>query len=259
MPITQSFDPDGEEVISPYQTAHHIASFPETMIVTFQPKTFAVLLELYAVTPIADLYLEEAVDQDLPIYPGRAYTFDYRGTTLGACLSPVGAPTTVAVLEKAIALGTRSFVVFGSCGALVPNVAAQGIIVPTSAYRDEGTSYHYAPASDYISVDTADRTAEILSELAIPHTSGKVWTTDAFFRETTTNLAKRVSEGCIAVDMETSALAALAQFRHVAIHQFLYAADSLTEDEWDPRILGNLPREQRARYIQMAVEIALRL
>ena len=29
-------------------------------------------------------------------------------------------------------------------------------MVPTDAYRDEGTSYHYAPASDYIEIKNAD-------------------------------------------------------------------------------------------------------
>lgn len=258
MPITESFDP-GEEIISPSQTVHPVDGFPETMVMTFQPKTFAVLLDRCAKRPIAGLHLEETTGQEAPTSPGLVYTFDHAGRTLGACLSPVGAPTTVALLEKAIALGTRTFVVFGSCGALVPDLAEQGIIVPTTAYRDEGTSYHYAPASDYVNVESAPKTAQILSELGIPHTLGKVWTTDAFYRETNTNLAKRVSEGCIAVDMEASALAALAQFRGVAIHQFLYAADSLAETEWDSRILGTLPAEPRARYIQIAAEIAVRL
>lgn len=43
----------------------------------------------------------------------------------------------------------RNCIVFGSCGALT-DLPDGHIILPTHAYRDEGTSYHYAVAEDYI-------------------------------------------------------------------------------------------------------------
>ena len=259
MAITQSFDPYTSQIISPAQLIDADKTLPQTMILTFQPRTFAVFLSEYDTTPLPGLYLEEEVESDSPARVGQARAFEYDGRTLAGCLAPVGAPGTVALVEKAIAYGTRTFVVFGTCGALSPDIASGGLIVPSSAYRDEGTSYHYAHASDYIPIATAAKTASLLTELGIAHTVGKVWTTDAFFRETQANMARRVAEGCIAVDMEASALAAVAQFRSVAVHQFLYAADSLTDKEWDPRILGSLPAEPRAAYIRIAAELAVRL
>ena len=259
MPITQSFDPYTAEMISPGHMVKPVDGVPETIIVTFQPRTFAAFLDQYDATYIASVPLEEAVDDPAPTATGRIHTFTHAGHTLGAYLSPVGAPAAVGVMEQAIAIGVRRFVVFGTCGALVPTVATGGLIVPTFAYRDEGTSYHYTHPGDYIAVSTAARTAAILDELGIPHTSGKVWTTDGFFRETRGNLEKRVRDGCLAVDMETSALAALAAFRGVAVHQFLYAADTLADDAWDAGILGRLPAEPRARYLRIAAEIAVRL
>jgi uridine phosphorylase len=259
MAITESFDPQTPALILASEITRPLDGFPATMVVTFQPKTFAVLLEEYETRPLAQLSLEEAVEGAPPLWPGQACDLDYGGRRLAACLSPIGAPGAVGLFELALAQGVKQFVVFGTCGGLSADLVAGGIIVPTEAYRDEGTSYHYAPASDYITVATASRTATILSELGIPHTAGRVWTTDAFFRETQANLARRIEDGCIAVDMEVSALAAFAQFRGVAVHHFLYTADSLTEAEWDARTLGNLPAEPRARYVKIALELASRL
>jgi len=258
MPITTSFDPYTPEVITPAQTIQPVEGFPDTIIVTFQPKTIATLEQEYDTRPVTRIVLEEAIGQDQLTTPGNVHTFSHNGRTLGAYLSPIGAPGTVAAMEQAIAHGARRFVVFGTCGALVPGVAVGGVIVPTAAYRDEGTSYHYAAPSDYLAVATAAKTEAVLTELGVPHTLGRVWTTDAFYRETQSNMAKRVAEGCVAVDMETSALAALAQFRNVAIHHFLYAADNLING-WDPGILGSLPAEPRARYVRIAAELAVRL
>ena len=254
MAITDTFDPMSPEVITAAQMMRSVDGFPHTMIVTFQPNTFSVLLGMFETQPLAKLNLEE--DHDTESLVGQAFSFEVDGQRFSTCLSPVGAPTTVALLEQAVAQGTRSFVVFGTCGALVPNLPHGGVIVPTEAYRDEGTSYHYAESSDYISIATADRTASILANLGIPHAAGRVWTTDAFFRETKAGVAKRVADGCLAVDMEASAMAAFAQFRNVEVYQFLYTADNLADDTWDPRLLGTLPAEPRARYVTLAVKIA---
>ena len=45
--------------------------------------------------------------------------------------------------------------------------------------------------------------------------------------------------GCVCVDMECSAVAALAQFRGKDIYQFFYAADNLDSEAWDIRSLNN--------------------
>ena len=41
-------------------------------------------------------------------------------------------------------------------------------MVPTEAYRDEGTSYHYAPASDYITVKNSDKVAAFMEQAGLP-------------------------------------------------------------------------------------------
>ena len=110
-------------------------------------------------------------------------------------------------------LDTKKFVVFGGAGCLNKEIAHGKVMVPDWAYRDEGTSYHYAPAADYIRVKNAPLVARFMEENGIPHVLGRTWTTDAFFRETRDNMQRRKAEGCISVEMECAALQAVCDFR----------------------------------------------
>jgi uridine phosphorylase len=74
-----------------------------------------------------------------------------------------------------------------------------------------------------------------LSSQQIPHVVGRTWTTDAIYRETRTKARQRVEEGCVVVDMEASALFAIARFRGVTLGQLLLAGDSLAGETWDHR------------------------
>ena len=96
----------------------------------------------------------------------------------------------------------------GSCGVLDQSIQADKIIIPSSALRDEGTSYHYAPASDEVSYDeTLLLTMEnALNKSGIEHIRTKAWTTDAFYRETAAKVKRRLEAGAKVVDMEASAI-----------------------------------------------------
>ena len=88
-------------------------------------------------------------------------------------------------------------------------------IIPTQAYRDEGLSYHYATAADYIDIKSSDKLAEVFKELRLPYVQGRVWTTDAIYRETKTAVAKRKNDGCIAVEMELAGMQAVCDFHEI--------------------------------------------
>jgi uridine phosphorylase len=187
------------------------------------------------------------------------YRITYKGTDIAVYCTTVGGSATAGLLEKMISKGCEKFVFFGSCGVLNREIAAKSLIVPTAAYRDEGTSYHYAPASEYIEVKTAPRLAEILTELSLPHVCGRTWTTDAIYRETRGNMERRKADGCLTVEMECASLMAVAAFRGVDVYQFLYAADNLDAEEWDARTLGSLPQESREKFLRIALEVAVRV
>ncbi len=172
----------------------------------------------------------------------------------------VGSAGAAGQLEELISLGCDRFVVCGGAGVLVPEVAVGHLIVPTSALRDEGASYHYAPPSREIAADPHAVAALVdgLTRRGIPHRTAKTWTTDGFYRETRAKVARRVAEGCVTVEMEAAAFFAVAQFRGVALGQLLYGGDDLSGPQWSDRE-WNSRAEIRANLVDLALELVLEL
>jgi uridine phosphorylase len=191
--------------------------------------------------------------------PIPIYRVSVDGESYAAYLSLIGGPAAVGIMEEVIGFGGRRFLFFGSCGVMDSDILSGHIAVPTAAYRDEGTSYHYLRPSAYVDIPTAERLAAILQDLGVPYHLTRTWTTDAFYRETRGNMAKRRAEGCRVVDMECASTAALALFRGVEFYQYLYGADSLDGDAWDPRDLLETHDKGGGVIVDLALEIARRL
>ena len=252
MSLFDTFDPDSEEIVSRElpKWFNRPEDFPETVIMTFSDKTFRELKSLCPTEVVATL----RVCRDVPIYK-----LNWNGRSIGIFQTLLGGAGTAGLLEEALALGAKQVLLYGSCGVLDSALAAGRLILPTQAYRDEGTSYHYMPVGDYVDIPTAERLGEIFDGLRLPYVKGRVWTTDAFYRETRNNMEKRRADGCIAVDMECASAMAVAQFRGVPAYQFLYAEDCLDGDAWDPRTLGKQPASGYEKYLRIALEAASRL
>ena len=156
-------------------------------------------------------------------------------------------------------MGARKVVAVGGCGAISSDVGAGDVVVPTEAVRDEGTSFHYVPPSRTIAADPEGVAAAValLDERNVRHTTGKVWTTDAIYRETRARVDRRRAEGCVVVDMEASAFFAVARFRGIRFAQLLYGGDDLSGETWDERSWTVSP--SRALTFDLAVELATRL
>ena len=171
------------------------------------------------------------------IGPNAVYTLEHAGVRVALAHPGVGAPLAAAFLEELIGLGGATFVAVGGAGALVPTLTLGHAIVPTSAVRDEGTSYHYLAPSREVEPTPAvvEAILATLRERDVPFVTGKTWTTDAVYRETRSTAARRIAEGCVCVEMEAAACFAVARFRGVAFGQLLYAGDDLSGDVWDDR------------------------
>jgi uridine phosphorylase len=172
----------------------------------------------------------------------------------------VGAPIAAGFLEEVIAAGGRSFVAVGGAGALLPDLVLGHPVVVESAVRDEGTSYHYAAPARVIDADEAGIAAlgETLDAADVGHVTGRTWTTDAFYREPRTRIARRIEEGCLVVEMEAAAFIAVARFRGVRLGHLLYAGDSVAGAEWDERGWFKAT-DIRSRLFDLAATAALRL
>lgn len=172
----------------------------------------------------------------------------------------VGAPAAVTVLEEAIALGVRDILVVGTGGSLQPALPIGALIVPTSAIREDGTSFHYMPAGVELAPDPtlAQALAEEVVALGGGVAFGPVWTTDAPYREMRSKVAAYGAMGALAVEMEASALFALAQFRGVRLALLMAVSDELFHD-WRPGFHMAEARAAQKLTAQAALRVAARL
>ncbi|NLL14546.1 MAG: nucleoside phosphorylase [Fibrobacter sp.] len=97
-----------------------------------------------------------------------------------------GAPLAAAMMDEVIAHGYTKFVACGGAGVLDKEIQTGKIIIPYSAVRDEGTSYHYVEPSREIEIPefVISKLKANLEKNGIPYIVAKTWTTDAFYRET---------------------------------------------------------------------------
>ena len=108
--------------------------------------------------------------------------------------------------------------------------------------RDEGASYHYVAPSRYIDMNkqALEAIEKTLKQKKIPYEEVMTWSTDGFYRETPDKVSYRIEEGCGVVEMECSALAAVAQLRGAIWGLLLFTADSLADiDNYDQRDWGS--------------------
>ena len=165
------------------------------------------------------------------------YEISFQGKRLAFFHPGVGASLAAGFLEEMIPRGCRKFIACGGCGVLDPQIALGRLIVPTSAVRDEGTSYHYLPPAREVSASPTGVAAieKVLQKHQVEYLLGKTWTTDGIYRETPARAARRRQEGCLAVEMEAAAFFAVAQFRKVEFAQILYGGDAVIPGAWEGR------------------------
>lgn len=252
--ILEEFDSNRNAVINAFDMIKPIEGFPKIAVSCFSRITFERLLKELKGVPIASTGM---ANMDITIYK-----VNYNGIEIALFMSFVGAAGCIAILEDVFAMGVEKVVLFGTCGVLDTGIKDCSIIIPNVAVRDEGTSFHYAPASDEIRVNKKyqDEFVEILNSHKCSYTVGKVWTTDGCYRETREKVNKRKENGCICVDMECSAVAALAEFREKEVFHFFYAADNLDNEEWDARSLANSANViEKDRIALLAMELAAKI
>lgn len=247
--ITDTFDNLTEEIIKVHRNAE--AKKVDVCILTFSHMILKHVLENYECSKIGDLYSSNG--------PNPVYGFEYEDRYFAVYMSYIGAPACVADMEDTLSLiNTDKYVVFGGSGCLNKEIARGKVMVPTAAYRDEGVSYHYAPASDYITVKNADTVAAFMEEVGLPYVKGKTWTTDAIHRETKGNFEKRKNEGCISVEMECASVQAMCDFRNLNAYFFFTCGDLLDAPEWDARMKKNQVKNTQhdSGHFDIALELA---
>ena len=135
------------------------------------------------------------------------------GLRAGIVARTIGGPYAVLIAEQLLVSGARVILGLTSAGRVSPTAPLPSLVVATRALRDEGASLHYLAPSRF-----ADAPASVaralkaeLEGVGQPVHTGTVWTTDAPYRETASQLAVHAREGIQAVEMQAASLFALAQ------------------------------------------------
>ena len=225
---------------------------PKVAVLCFFNDLLAQLVERGALEQIYTLRSE--------IGSNPVYRYDTPDGAVTVVHPGVGAPLAAGFTEEVAALGVTTLVAGGGAGALADDLALGRVRVVASALRDEGTSFHYAPPSRIIDADPLGvRVLEAtLREQNVDYFVGRVWTTDAYLRETRSRVQRRIDEHCAMVDMESSAFIAVARYRQLRFAQLLYAGDSLAGVTWDSRQWTSA-RDVREQLFDVAVRAALAL
>jgi len=162
----------------------------------------------------------------------------------------VGAPMAVLSMEKLIVLGARKIILVGWCGALPQVLRVGDVLLPGQAMCGEGTSRYYSQNSEpEPSVSLLASLRAMLSRAGMAWQEGRVWSTDAPYRESRDLLASlRRDQKIAAIDMEYSALCTVAHFRGIEFAACMLVSDELWQSEWKPGF-ATFPFRQKSQQL----------
>lgn len=196
------------------------------------------------------------------LFMSRLY-FDRRNPGGYSVTGPfVGAPYAVMLMESLIAWGARQIIFLGWCGAISDKVKIGDLILPTTAYIDEGTSKHYGSGDNrhlQATFPLVSKIRQVLDDSHHDFHEGAVWTTDAVYRETQQQVTAHRQNGVLAVEMEFSALNSVAQFRGVDLAGLLVVSDELSSLSWRPGFKQKRFVQSRRTGCQLIKELLGRL
>ncbi len=249
--IHETFDDKTKPLLTPEAVYGKHEKICDVCVITFSCKVMEWALQ--------HLNCEQAAEIGCCNGNRPIYLTEWKGKKIAFYMTLVSAPGAAACLEEAVCLtGCRNFVIFGSCGTLNSQLTDGKMIVPTSAYRDEGLSYHYIAASEYIEMKDWRKTAAFLDEEKVPYVAGRIWTNDAIYRETAGKAERLRKDGCIAVEMELAGLQAVCDHHDLRLKAFLFASDCLGSEEWHNELLGSEHEwDMQVKCFLLALDLAL--
>lgn len=248
---------EDEAICTPSDTIRYIAEnrkvsvdalkVPQRLLITYQRSTYESAKNLINGKPFEWLYGESQ-----PFCIG-----EFNNVEIGVGRFWIGAPAAAFTFEEAVACGAKTIFEVGLSGGLQAFMKPADMVVVTEAIRDEGTSYHYLPPE--VKVESSLRLREplikFLYERKIRHFVGPLWSTDGVYRETLGKFRKFRESGILAVDMETSAIFAVAKYRGVEAASAQIVSDILTENGWLQAFHNQSVRESTEVLLRAVLEV----
>jgi len=218
----------GEPVVEPHMFTNEGEPLPRNAVIVFSRFTSKTMRR----------YLDRVKDLELNAPALDAYSGYYNGVELLVTRVCAGAPASILVLEILVAGGVRRVAVLGYAGSLNPRLRIADILLPTWGVREEGTSYHYYPP-DYIPRPSIGLTNRLYKTIKMIKgrrrfrvLRGGIWSIDAIFRETRDKVLEYSGRGVLGVDMESTALMCVSEYRGIELALALVVTDELYHEKW---------------------------
>lgn len=244
--IIDSFDYEGEAIVSPKAFFGERRKICDVAVGTFSREIYPAVLERFPNEKIGEMRASNRIK------PVHLLTINDKKIVF--YLSEIGASLAgTDAIEINWCTGADKFILFGSAGSLDKKKTEGKYVVPSEAYRDEGMSYHYACPADYITIKNADVVEKIFIKHGMPFVKGRVWTTDAIYRETRGLAEKRKSEGCLAVEMELAGVQAVCDFHNIELYYFLVTGDVIDTEEYTADGLHEANHDMKKFYTALRI------
>lgn len=180
---------------------------------------------------VRQLWAQGRAEKDVgwACYHTDLYRVPTEGLELGIVGCAVGASFAVLVAEQLFASGCRLLISMTSAGRLKEIREPPYFILIDRALRDEGTSYHHLPPSEFSEADSKllNAVGTVLLSGRSDVVRGATWTTDAPYRETERAITARKAQELLAVEMEAAALYAFAKARNKHVLCFAHVTNQM--------------------------------
>lgn len=164
----------------------------------------------------------------------------------------IGAPMATMTMEKLIVLGAKKILLYGWCGAVSCGFSIGDMILGGAAHCGEGTSRYYTDKD--VCTPSPSLVGEIQSSLEIS-AAKPMWTTDAVYRESRRMFQQLADKyNVCGVDMEYSALCAVAAFREIDFAGLFLVSDELWRADWRPGFAGKSFKKKSRELIELLIE-----
>lgn len=223
---------------------------PSVCVMFFMGKAIEYLKETY------EVYV---IEEKLPCFLGYRCCYGIKGND-DVCFvdGGRGAPQAVDTLEVIHAMGVNKVIVVGMCGCFSSGYTVGNIIIPSKIYIEEGTSRHYDSLVEFSVPDLImhNQAIEFFSREDIV-VQKSVVSTDAIYRQTYQKEEEWRKRGCIAADMESSALLLVSKYLEIKSISILLVSDIHPMNESDMAWKWNLKKEERYRFVKRCIEFSV--
>ncbi|MEM2146099.1 MAG: hypothetical protein QW279_12110 [Candidatus Jordarchaeaceae archaeon] len=161
-----------------------------------------------------------------PEAKGQTYLGRVDSLNVSIVSTGIGCPSAAIVLEALHSAGVKNIIRVDLVGSLKDYINIGDIVIADSAFKGDGTTPHYmegekVEADSELTNLIVQKSREYGKDFHI----GSVWTTDVLFRQTPELYKRAVEKGCIAIDMESSAIFTLGKIYNMRTAAIMVVSD----------------------------------